>query len=706
VPVSPTKSAMAGSTSKRGLLKIFAGIVGLSKKTISAEPEDLQTVEDAGEAERNQTITEPSIREGRALPTPERFTPRAESEMAKSTAFKSPSQASGSPNLGKRKRVSRRDLYEVEASPQGYEREEDPTNRVIKRPRHNIKGKPPLTRPKTSKSHNTSYQIRPTRGNNITKAGEMETTADVPASGPASGDKAANPIDNKQAKAAAKRGRGRPRKILHQHMRDIDVAAPKIRPTDGAVSNNLAPLNNSEAPEEAEEGVSDMLMNPSPVKVVRGETLPVATASKQGKVAAEPKDQNIEMVNRITVVEDEEGDEAEENQDVETEVEAEQEASNPSSNEPRGSPIDVELLDRMLERAKHVGEKFNTKEQNWSSSHEEKLWTVPGKRMNRQLKELVSGYEKLNTLKAARDGRGFRDARRDVENIFNLLRHEADEVLRSRFGTDCDTAKAKTMLTDLYFNTLPQIILAVKKGVQVYDDKGSMKTADIQEISNLVELLHDLASSAIKQPKEIQPRPTLSSSTYQISQPTRSNMPDIRSLQKMISVELRSREMAQKLAEEERLQPELLRRRREKEEREQAELLRKIKERHRIQGNSWWALKNNHSLDPWNQIPQFNITSLEAKSSSWRQEATARKGKGRQESVELGYSATHSVESLHHGDQRVERISMFPNNNINEVSRLKSVTKEDMSIFIDCMRYEQGKFHRKLTRTFENMLIF
>jgi hypothetical protein len=89
---------------------------------------------------------------------------------------------------------------------------------------------------------------------------------------------------------------------------------------------------------------------------------------------------------------------------------------------------------------------------------------------------------------------------------------------------------------------------------------------------------------------------------------------------------------------------------------------------------------------------QVNIANLEAKPSPWRQEAAARKGKGRQEPVVLGYAGADSAESRHRGEQGVERISMFPHNNTNEVSRIKSLTNEDMSIFIDCMRYEQGKF--------------
>jgi len=88
---------------------------------------------------------------------------------------------------------------------------------------------------------------------------------------------------------------------------------------------------------------------------------------------------------------------------------------------------------------------------------------------------------------------------------------------------------------------------------------------------------------------------------------------------------------------------------------------------------------------------QHEIARLEARSSSQRQESAARKGKGRQESVELGYARAHREESRHRDDQDVERVSVFPPNNVNDQSGLKSLSEEDTLIFIDCMRYEQGE---------------
>jgi hypothetical protein len=662
VPISPTASATTRHASKSGWYGTIAGFIGLTKKSASGEPQDLQTAKDRADAERDHTITESPTGEGRTLPTLEPSTPRAQPAMANPSALKFPNKAPGSlANLRKRKRVPRADLYEIEASSHGSGPEEDLTNRGTKRPQHSIKAKPPLTKPKTSKDNTSSHHNLQPRASNDPDSREMET-ADGPASSTVSGENALKPIDGEQLRPAAKRGRGRPKKIPHQepvHASDLTTSKKGFA-----------------------------------IKVIREENPLVAAAGKIRKVA-NPTVQSVEIVNGRTSVEDEEGSSVEENQYVSDETEVvvpEQDVANSSLSVSRTSPIHKELLKRLLVRAGHVGQNFNAKQARLRQK-KEKLCSGPGKRMNRQLEAISASYKALQSLKIARDQGPFREEHKKFEEAFSSLRHEADDVLFSGFSTDADTTEKTDLLTDLYFHTLPQIILAIQNAVQIYDNEGSMETPDLQEISDLVKLLYDLASSAVQQPKEAQPKPKSKNHTYQISQPTRSNLPGIRSLEKMISVELRSRERAKELAEEERLRPERERRHREQQKREEADLRRKREERRRMQGKDWWDLQNDYFPEPWNQILQANIANLEAKSSSWRQETAARKGKGRQESVELGYAGTYGAEPRHDGED-VERVSMFPENNINEVSRLDSLTKEDMSIFIDCMRYEQGKCDR------------
>jgi hypothetical protein len=260
-----------------------------------------------------------------------------------------------------------------------------------------------------------------------------------------------------------------------------------------------------------------------------------------------------------------------------------------------------------------------------------------------------------------------------------------------KFGPGANTDEAVNSLKDLYFSIIPQCIHTLKKAVAAYNIQGSMATAALQEILKLVDLLHELATAAVTQPKEIQPRP-VGSISYQISQPTRYNLKDIRNLKKSILTELSLREREQEWAEEELWRPQRERRLQELREREDAEIRRKRNERHRLQGEFWRAVQNDFFPRPWNRVLQTDIARLEA----------ARKGKGRQESVELGNPRMRMVEarrgnseeSRPGSDQNVERVSVFPANNVKANSSMSLLSKEDTLIFIDCMRYEQGKSTR------------
>ncbi|KAE9380535.1 hypothetical protein N431DRAFT_498374 [Stipitochalara longipes BDJ] len=358
------------------------------------------------------------------------------------------------------------------------------------------------------------------------------------------------------------------------------------------------------------------------------------------------------------------------------EIEEEQASADRATNEPRRIPFDPKLIERMWEISKHVGHKFDAKEKIWSRGGRfERLWSGPGKRMLKQLKTLISSYEKLQQSKLSGDRLASRDARKDVEKALHILSVETEAVVTERLGLDFDDEKPTATLTDLYFNIIPNCIYALKKAVAVYNVQGSMETDFLQEILLLVSLIHDLADAAVAQPKEIQPRPATSLS-YQISQPTRSNLPDIRSLQKIIKAELRFRTREKERAKKELSREERERQFVEKQEQEDAEIRRKRDERHRMQGESWWTVRNNYFPSPWNRILQTDIARLEA----------ARKGKCRQESVELGYPRMSRAESR----QGVERVSVFPANNVKANSSMSSLSKEDTLSFIDCMRYEQG----------------
>jgi hypothetical protein len=339
--------------------------------------------------------------------------------------------------------------------------------------------------------------------------------------------------------------------------------------------------------------------------------------------------------------------------------------------------------------AKRVGKKHDKKNNTWSRGSRDgrgdKLYSAPGKQMIRRLKILTSSYDKMQTSKESQDKLGFREAHRNVEKMVNSLGEKTKFILSERFHPDRD--QKEEVLTDLYFNLLPEIIYALKQATAVYDVEGSMKTDALQEILKLADILYDLANGAVTQPKEVQP----TSIGYEISQPTQSNIPKIRKFQKSIFNELVSREREQERAKEELQRPEREKRHREEQEREVAEIRQKRAERRRLQGKSWWNVQNEFLPSPWKRVLQTDIARLEAN----------RKSRSRQESVELGYPRMRMVERRRarseesHGqsDQGVERISVFPANNVKENSSMSSLSKKDTLIFIDCMRFEQGRAH-------------
>jgi hypothetical protein len=686
---------MGEDASRPGIRGRLYGLL-FSRKAALEEPQDVQLVEEGVEVEGNES----PIREGEAFPAPS--TPRAQPATAESPIPKSPSRVSGSlAKPAKRKRTSnseRQDLYEVpaEATPDSSEQEEAPANRPAKRARGNGRAKPPLKIPKTSRGHISSHQIRQTRGNRAAEGEDVEMTADVPASSPVKLVRAANFIETEQPKP---KKRGRPPKNKNPPSEMAQQAAfrnPKRTAfLDRAIPKSVATANhpdvNLQDPRDADEGISDILLNPSPIKVGAQELRPTAGIAQQ-KRPPKPK-HHLPATNGMPELSADEEElfgsngNPEERAEVpdELEDEEEQEAGNQDSDEPHRIPFDPKLIDRLWETSKHVGKKFDMKEKTWPrKGRTEKLWTGPGKRMARQLQTIISGYENLEQLKSSRNKRAFRDAHEEVENVFNILSKEAEIVLAERFAPDSDAEKEEAMLTDLYFNIIPKCIHALKNVVAVYNIQGTMTAAALEETLKLVDLLYDLASTAIRQPKEIQPKPE-GSVSYQISQPTRYNLPEIRNLQKMISAELSFREREKERAKEELLRPERERQLLEEQEREDAEILRRREERRRLQGESWWAVRNNYFSGSWNRMLQSDIAKLEA----------VKKGEGRQESVELGYPPMTRAQSRRanseESGQGVERVSVFPGNNVKANSSMSLLSKEDTLVFIDCMRYEQGK---------------
>ncbi len=688
------------SPSKRSWLVTYnpARYLGLTRKNVVEEPQDAPPGE---EVER----TDIPIRQ--TAPGLDPSTPTSQPVATKSTTHKSPSQAaSPSAKPSKRKRVAsseREDVYMVPVGTAADDSrpEEELADRPAKRNKRAGKAKSPLTIPKTSKGSSAPHQVRAT-SDHTTETAEAGASADVPDSIPVNG------VLNSTEFEKPKRKRGRPQKNKTPQpvvVREPVVPTPnQTTTTSPAVTKSLSvtshPAIALEASGNIDAGISPILLNPSPNKVVRQEiqsAVPTAKRQKPSKLKSHVQVSKDLPEPSADEEEEENADEdnAQGNADVldEAEVEVEEEAADQPSTDLQKTPFDPQLVDRMWEMAKRAGKKFDKKSNTWSrglrDDEKKKLWTNPGKQMMTRLQILISSYDKMQTSKESRDKLGFREAHRKVEKMVKSLSEKTEVIRSEKFHPEFH--KRKELLTDLYLNVLPEIIHVLRQAVAVYDIEGSMETDELQEILKLADILYDLANGAVAQPKDDQPKII----SYQISLPTRSNIPRIRELQKSIYNELVSREREEERAKEELQRPERQRRLLEEQEREVAEIRQKRAERRRLQGESWWEVQNDLLPGPWKRVLQTDIARLEAN----------RKSRSRQESVELGYPRgglaerrpARSEESHGQSDQGVERISVFPANNVKENSSMSSLSKEDTLTFIDCMRFEQGKAHSLYT---------
>jgi hypothetical protein len=653
----------------------------------------MHPVEEGAEVEGNES----PIWEEEVLPV--LSTPRAQLATAESIILQSPSRASGPLTQPvKRKRASdseRQNLYEVpaEASQDSFESEEAPPNRPTKRARGISRAKHPLAIPKTSKALISSRQTRQTKGNQVAEREDMTTAADVPASNPVKEARAINSIEAEQSKPK-KRGRPPKRKTYSTPvMPRADTASTRKTAADShavvkGVEIEHHPGVTLQAPGGMGESISEIPLNLSPMKVVR-QLVGNATSTGKRQEAPKPKGR-IMTANRLPELsadEDEsEGDDGDAGEPALLVPEDEEvEEEDQEVEETRRTPFDPDLIDRMWETSKKVGHKFSRENNTWSQDGKVQNISTPiGKKMTGQLQRLISSYEKLQNSKASQDEHAFGNVRREVEKEISALSEEAVASLTKRFCSGSDPKEAREMLTDLYFNLIPQCIHALKWGVGVYNNQGSMETPALQEILKLVDLLHNMANIAVTQPREIQPKPAEKSS-YQISQPTRKNLRQIRDLQKEILKELSFRAREEQRPIEERLQAERGRQLLEDNERKEAELRRKLEERRRLQGESWRAVRDLYVSDALNPTLQTDMANFEA----------AREGNSRQGSSQLSYPRTSRGDSRRAGSeescQTVERVKVFPANNVKADSSMKSLSKDDTLIFIDCMRYEQGK---------------
>lgn len=630
---------------------------------------------------------------------------------------------------------ARRDIYQIPSSPDRNDQEEENRpNNPRKRVKTAVKAKKSILPPKRSLRNHTEVptkQLRAAQTQRVAPspkrqpAREAKTVRNVEtaqmeegirktrsknypgvstSTGLAASKIAAN---NGMPRSPAKRPRGRPR---NDRLASPTSTATKkatmqvVIPSNSPVPElHAAPNEDAVGGEEDEEdteayeqvgqngyggheglgdnGVADILMNPSPVKLVPGKEI------RQIKEAA-PK-----ILGKGAGLSDEEEEsEILEDDHPQSKATGEEEPEGDSE----GLMIKEGLLDKLIATAARVGHHYDEESTSWTHVSSPKVCSVNGKRTMRRVTAILEAYDNLRASIAAGDVEASNQAKDDISSFVVQLQSESRSILTNRLGNPVlgidfsDKDKTRTMLQDLYFHIIPSLLKVLKMANEVFLPEKSMEQEPLRNIFIIIKMLDDLATTALKQPKEYQPRSNSKSDTWHISKPTSLLKSDIRKMRKTISKELASRELQQKALQTQRLQLKWARAAEKEQQRNDAEIRRRRKENRRARRVAYQKLCSEPTLR-----------------RLLRQENMARRGETMPEDRDfVGHTqingGTQSIDydqeledgddpfSLEEEDENAPRLSIFPTNNTNDSTHSKPLSEKEKDIFVECMMFERG----------------
>jgi hypothetical protein len=690
-PASPSASriqdVMSPSRSWTGaILGRIRNPFGSPNKPTSDETARLEVVVDAGAAEHNATeSTEPQ-------------------EI---------------PSIPTKRKLPVRDPYEVPTDSTPVYEAAEATESPLKRLRGSIKAKQPLVAAKRSNGRKLDKQPRQLR--NGVRSGEHDSSATVPAGKKVSVSNSPSDTNADEPTTPPKK-RGRPPKnvvqapALNNHAPDL--APPSIEHNSvivDSISNAQArPVKDADADTAGNTGadISGILMNPSPAKATTEADALRSTAHKQQdktlfvieseRVRDMSEEEEDEMLNENEAQDHGEAMDQNDNQDADESDVVEQEQ--PASSELED--LFGTILEDMNFKATRVGTKYDIKEKRWSVPFiHAKIYSVNGKRLDRQLQRLKKSYKEMKSAKASTNNDTLENAQSNIKAVIDELRKEVEDALSSRLGDPqrgleyFKEKPTRTLLTDLYFNLIPDFVKVIKIGVDAHDAQGSIETPALEEISELLKFLYQLASGAVRQPSEAQPK----SKQYKTSQPTRELAPMVRQLRQKLLEEMKGRNRKLAQAEYLRKQPERDRKRREKEEEEEAENRRRRNEIYRLQRE---ALQQKLSEPLFGRILAADIEREAAKAAERNQQSMPfRYRTSSQQTQDRHASVDQEIEDdpFRDDDEGYQRVHVFEREKTkrkidgrNDEDRLKKWSEDERTYFIEGLRLYQGKILRSL----------
>lgn len=314
---------------------------------------------------------------------------------------------------------------------------------------------------------------------------------------------------------------------------------------------------------------------------------------------------------------------------------------------------------------------------------------------DREPKQVVKFQEHLSSmtesylaLRAARIARRPRATKIALERVRKSVGQVTAMVPKLKLNS---TRK----LANVYLDFIPKFIDAISIGVDAYTFQEPITTASIGEIANLLLLVFNMATEAVCQSDEIQPRTEYGACS--VRRPTMEILPIIEATHKAFMAELRTRQEAQDHVDREFI-AELERRRQEKESEiaqisERRQLEKEIERRsrmnnlHKLQRQALDAKLADPLLVQWimTEVARGNI-----KSESWGKESTHRT-----HSPDVNRSS-HPLATLDYGEvshndlQTSNQTEQATASNRREEYRSSRWSNEAKIIFIETMRTERG----------------
>ena len=606
------------------------------------------------------------------------------------------------------KRPAPRDIYQLPASPDGAngEDQESRVNSTRKRARTTVKAKKAIVPPKRSSRNNTGVPNKPARAEPVRRTEPARQTRSNNKGVSTPGFSPLKATSNDEPQPTTKRSRGRPRKnpsALPTSTATNTAPVNDTQPSSGVVSTlHEAPDERSAEEEEEEQheeeevvvveqggleereddGISTILMNPSPIKPI-----PVTDLRQMNKPAP-----NATRKDSDSGTEDEECD-ISRNGELQTGPTGEE---GPDL-DGEGLLIEDGVLDNMIDVADRVGHYYNKGSRSWTKKDSPLVCSSNGKRFMRRAKGILQTYNNLRASLQSGNVEASEEAENLLADLVEELHTECHSILAKRLGNPAlgikfsNEATTRTMLQDIYFYIIPSLLKILRTATEVYPPKRSMDQTPLRHLYLFITMLADLASTALLQPRDHQPRQQSKSNSWNVTKPTSLLRPDIQRIKKAVSKEFAERELVQKADECERLRLKWARKAENQDRLKDAEIRQRRKEIRRKQREAYEQLvsqpfmsrllKSKTEARKWHALSQgsYSPDQMEA-------------GDG---AHDIDYDKDLPIDDDPFAEEAVDhdgpRLSLFGTNNTNDTTHAKPLSEEEKGVFVECMIFEQGK---------------